>query len=60
MEALPKDAAVQVSGCRECLSLLLPRECGRDFTYVTCEKVDAQPGGGAQGEGAKTKGHQGV
>ena len=32
--------AVQVSGCRECLSLLLPREDGKDATCVRCEQVD--------------------
>ena len=40
MEALPKDAAVQVSGCRECLSLLLPGEGGRDSTCVRCEQAE--------------------
>ena len=40
MEALPKDAAVQISGCRECLSLLLPGEGGRSSTHVRCEQVD--------------------
>ena len=32
--------AVQVSGCRECQSLLLPREDGKDATCVRCEQVD--------------------
>ena len=35
-----KNAAVQVSGCRECLSLLLPSESGRDTVCVRCEQVD--------------------
>ena len=40
MEGLPRNVAVQVSGCRECLSLLLPGEGGRDSTCVRCEQVD--------------------
>ena len=32
--------AVRVSGCRDCLRLLLPGEGGRDSTYVRCEQVD--------------------
>ena len=40
MEALPKDAAVQVSGCRECLSLLLPTEGSGNSTCVRCEQVE--------------------
>ena len=39
-EGLPRNVAVQVSGCRECLSLLLPGEGGRDSTCVRCEQVD--------------------
>ena len=39
-EGLPRNVAVQVSGCRECQSLLLPREDGKDATYVRCEHVD--------------------
>ena len=39
-ESLPRNIAIQVSGCRECLSLLLPRESGRDSTCVRCEQVD--------------------
>ena len=39
-EGLPRNVAVQVSGCRECQSLLLPREDGKDATYVWCEHVD--------------------
>lgn len=35
-----RNVAVQVSGCRECLSLLLPGEGGRDSTCVRCEQVD--------------------
>ena len=35
-----KNAAVQVSQCRECLSLLLPSESGRDTVCVRCEQVD--------------------
>ena len=40
MEGLPRNVTVQVSGCRECLSLLLPGEGGRDSTCVRCEQVD--------------------
>ena len=36
-EGLPRNVAVQVSGCRECQSLLLPREDGNDATCVRCE-----------------------
>lgn len=36
-ECLPKDVSVQVSGCRECLTLLLPKEGGRDTVYVRCD-----------------------
>ncbi|XP_048824010.1 uncharacterized protein LOC125703493 [Lagopus muta] len=39
-EGLPRCAAVQVSGCRECLSLLLPGDDGRDGTCVRCEQLD--------------------
>ena len=39
-EGLPRNVAVQVSGCRECLSLLLPGEGGRSSTHVRCEQVD--------------------
>lgn len=39
-EGLPRNVAVQVSGCRECLSLLLPREDGKEATCVRCEQVD--------------------
>ena len=39
-EGLPRNVAVQVSGCRECLSLLLPGENGRDATCARCEQVD--------------------
>ena len=39
-EGLPRNMAVQVSGCRECLSLLLPREDGKDATCMRCEQVD--------------------
>ena len=39
-EGLPRNVAVQVSGCRECQSLLLPREDGKDATCVRCEQVD--------------------
>ena len=35
-----KNAAVQVSGCREYLSLLPPSEGGRDSVCVRCEQVD--------------------
>lgn len=37
---LPKNVAVQVSGCRECLRLLLPLEGGRDITCIRCEQVE--------------------
>ena len=40
MEALPKDAAVQVSGCRECLSLLLPSEGSGNSTCARCEQAE--------------------
>ena len=39
-EGLPRNVAVKVSGYRECLSLLLPREGCRDSTCVRCEQVD--------------------
>ena len=39
-EGLPRNVAVQVSGCRECLSLLLPGENGKDATCARCEQVD--------------------
>ena len=39
-EGLPRNVAMQVSGCRECQSLLLPREDGKDATSVRCEQVD--------------------
>ena len=42
MEGLPRNVAVQAPGCRECLSLLLPREGGRHSTCVRCEQVDEQ------------------
>ncbi|XP_068521222.1 uncharacterized protein [Anas acuta] len=35
-----KNAAVQVTGCKECLSLLLPSAGGRDAACVRCEQVD--------------------
>ena len=37
-EGLPRNVAVQVSGCRECLSLLLPREDGKDASCMRCEE----------------------
>ena len=40
MEDLPRNVAVQIFGYRECLSLLLPGEGGRDSTCVRCEQVD--------------------
>lgn len=40
MEGLPRNVAVQVSSCRECLNLLLPGEGGRDSTCMRCEQVD--------------------
>ena len=39
MEGLPRDVAVQVSGCRVYLSLLLPGDGGRDSTCVRGEQV---------------------
>ena len=39
-EGLPRNVAVQVSGYRECLSLLLPGEDRKDATYVRCKQVD--------------------
>ena len=39
MEGLPRNLAVQVSGCRECLSL---QEGGRDSTCV-CVKQNTRP-----------------
>ena len=39
-EVLPKNVAVQVSGFRECLSLLLPEESGRNSTCMRCEQVE--------------------
>ena len=39
-EGLPRNVGVQVSGCRERQSLLLPREDGKDATCVKCEQVD--------------------
>lgn len=40
IEGLPRNVAVPVSSCRECLSLLLPGEGSRDSTSVRCEQVD--------------------
>ena len=40
MEGLPRNMAVQVSGCKECLSLLLPAEGGRVSTCVRCEQMN--------------------
>ena len=39
-DGLSRNVAVQVSCCRECLSLLLPGEGSRDSTSVRCEQVD--------------------
>lgn len=39
-ECLFTNAEVQVSGCSECLRLLLPRQDGRDTTCMRCEKVE--------------------
>ena len=39
-EGLPRNVAVQVSGYRECQSLLMPREDGKDATCVRCKQVD--------------------
>ena len=38
-EVLSRTVAVQVSGCRECQSLLLPGEGGQHSTCVRCEQV---------------------
>ena len=40
MEGLPRNVAAQVPSCKECLSLLLPGEGGRDSTCVRCEQVN--------------------
>ena len=40
MEALPRNVAVQVSGCRECLSLSLLVKDGRDTTCMRCDQGD--------------------
>jgi len=39
-EAPHKNAGVQVSGCRECLSLALVPEDSRDNSCVRCEQVN--------------------
>ena len=39
-ELTRKHTAVQVSGCRECLSLSAVPEGGRDTTCVRCDQVD--------------------
>jgi len=39
-ESMNVHAAVQVSGCRECLALSLLQEGSRDNICVQCEKVD--------------------
>ena len=39
-EGLLNNVAVQVSGCQECLSLLLLGEDGKDATCVRCEQLD--------------------
>ena len=40
MVCLPKNVVVQVSGCSECLSLLLLVNGSRDSTCMRCEQVD--------------------
>jgi len=40
MEGLPRNVAAQVPSCKDCLSLLLPGEGGRDSTCVRCEQVN--------------------
>lgn len=40
MEKLPRNVAVQVFICKECLSLLPPGEDSKDSTCVRCEQVD--------------------
>ena len=39
-EDLPRNVAVQVSGCRGCSSLLLMGDDRKDTTCVKCEQVD--------------------
>ena len=39
-ESMNVHAAVEVSGCRECLALSLLQEGSRDTTCVRCEQVD--------------------
>jgi len=39
-EAIHKDTAVQVSGCRECLSLALVPEGSRDNGCVRCDQIN--------------------
>ena len=39
MVCLPKNVVVQVSGCSECLSLLLLVNGSRDSTCMRCEQV---------------------
>lgn len=39
-ECLLRNAEVQVSSCRECLSLLLPPQDGRDTTCMRCKQVE--------------------
>jgi len=36
-EGLPRNVVIQVSGCRECLRLLLPREDGQDASCMKCK-----------------------
>lgn len=54
--------AVLVSGRRECLSLLLPLQDGRDTTHMRCEPMDdlLSIGAGTQGGGGEIEEHQGV
>ena len=40
MECLPKNVVVHISGCSECLSLLLVVKGSRAFNCMMCEQVD--------------------
>ena len=59
MEGPPGNVAVQVSGSRECLSLVLSEEGGRDSTCVRCEQVDELLSLVVELK-AETKDHQGM
>lgn len=40
IECLPKNVVVHISGCSECLSLLLVVKGSRAFNCMMCEQVD--------------------